>query len=244
MKYPALFISDLHLDPRSPQVTQTFRRFLNEVAVFAENLYILGDFFESYVGDDDDDHFIRDIKYTLKAFTNIGTSVFLMHGNRDFLIGERFAQDAGVQLIDDPTSIAFNNRQYLLMHGDSLCTQDISHQRFRRVTRHDLSKKLFLKLPLSFRKRIASQLRKESKNATQQKPMAIMDVAAHSVTEIMSQFETDVLIHGHTHQCAMHDITVDDKSVKRFVLDAWHHHGQYLKLHHDGTLENVIYAVF
>lgn len=223
-----LFISDLHLDPQETATTNTFFYFLEHIAPAADALYILGDLFESYVGDDDYDLFKESIIRVLAKLTNHGVPVYVMLGNRDFLIGKKFAQRAGITLIPDPFVITLNNQRILLMHGDSLCTDDKSHQRYRKITRNSVVQKIFLTLPLFFRQKLAKQLREESQRYNQAKSKKIMDVNQDAVNCALEKNNAMRLIHGHTHKPLL--------SEKRIVLDAWHNHGNYLQVNQDGTM--------
>lgn len=238
-----LFISDLHLDPAVPDVVNTFFSFLRQTAVRADALYILGDFFEAYIGDDDPNLFIESIKNKLREFTRSGPPVYFMHGNRDFLIGQSFASAAGIQLIPDPTTINLYGKKILLMHGDSLCTLDHAHQRFRKITRNKFIQKLFLSLPLSFRQKMANQLRQESKAYNLEKSAVIMDISQQAVIDQMKKFQVNLLIHGHTHRCATHEFAQDGQISQRIVLDAWHEHGQYLRIDRDGSVSSHIISI-
>ncbi|OGT42545.1 MAG: UDP-2,3-diacylglucosamine diphosphatase [Gammaproteobacteria bacterium RIFCSPHIGHO2_12_FULL_40_19] len=226
-----LFISDLHLSAAEPQITNTFFYFLDHIATEADALYILGDFFESYIGDDDRSAFITSIANALAHFTKTGIPVFLMHGNRDFLIGKSFEKNSGVILIPDPTLITLYDQKILLMHGDSLCTDDKSHQRFRKITRNTCVQKIFLSLPISFRQKFAKQLRDDSMQYNQKKLSAMMDVNENAVDKALKKFQAMRLIHGHTHKPMLTE--------KRIVLDAWHNHGNYLKVNRNGKMELI-----
>ena len=223
-----LFISDLHLSATEPQITNTFFYFLDHIAIDADALYILGDFFESYIGDDDHNAFVTSITNALAHFTRSGIPVFIMHGNRDFLIGKLFEKNAGVVLIPDPTVITLYDQKILLMHGDSLCTDDKSHQRFRKITRNSIIQKIFLSLPISFRQKFTTQLRDESIQQNQTKSVTIMDVNENTVNKALKASRAEKIIHGHTHRPML--------SEKRIVLDAWHDHGNYLKVSRDGKM--------
>lgn len=227
-----LFISDLHLDSTQPDITHTFFYFLDHIARGADALYILGDFFENYIGDDNDDPFIQTIIRALARFTATGTPVFFMPGNRDFLLGQSFADRAGITLIPDPTVITLYGQTILLMHGDQLCTDDKNHQRFRRFSRNRFVQTLFLSLPLSYRKKCADQLRKKSMQYNQRKSAEIMDVNQGAVTAALKKYGTKKLIHGHTHRPLITE--------NRVVLDAWHTHGNYLKIEADGHVAFTI----
>lgn len=226
--HSTLFISDLHLDPNETRITNTFFYFLEHIAPAADALYILGDFFESYVGDDDPDSFIELIIRALSRLTATGLPVFFMHGNRDFLIGKQFEKRSGVILISDPHCITLCHQKILLMHGDSLCADDKAHQRFRKITRSTLAQTIFSYLPLSFRQKLAKQLRDKSQQYNQTKSKAIMDVNQTAVAHALEKHHAAKLIHGHTHRPMISD--------NRIVLDAWHDHGNYLQINQTGEV--------
>lgn len=237
MQDTTLFISDLHLHPQYPKTTEQFRYFLKNIANQAAALYILGDFFEMYIGDDDPDPWLASIQQMLYEFTQSGISVYFMHGNRDFLMGKKFFEKTGVMFIPDPCVIQIGNQSILLMHGDSLCTHDKNHQRFRIVARCTITQKLFLLLPLHIRKTIANAIREKSSLGNQYKPDEMMDVAETAVTKMMQKYGVNTLIHGHTHRPATHLFTLDGQPAKRMVLGAWHEKGNYLKWGRDGKYE-------
>ena len=195
----ALFISDLHLCASRPRIARLFFDFLATTACDADALYILGDFFEYWAGDDDiDDPFNRSIVDAVATLAATGVSVFLMHGNRDFLIGEKFCQASGVTLLQDPSAIDLNGARTLLMHGDTLCTDDIEYQNFRKQVRDPMWQQQFLAQPLAQRKAIIEALRRRSENAKQTKSMDIMDVTPSSVEAVLREHRYPRLIHGHT----------------------------------------------
>ncbi len=224
-----LFISDLHLCAERPAITQLFIEFLAQQAGNCDALYILGDLFETWPGDDDDAPDSARIISALRALRDGGTMIYFMRGNRDFLIGEKFAALSGCRLLPDPGVIDLNGVPTLLMHGDTLCTDDAGYQRFRRLVRNRCSQWLFLKLPLALRRRIARHLRAQSMSRTRGKPPAIMDVNAHSVAAVMRQHQVTRLIHGHTHRPAVHDFELDGKPVQRIVLGDWYTQGSVLR---------------
>ncbi len=232
MKSHTLFISDLHLCPQETHITHAFLDFLENTAPAADALYILGDFFESYVGDDNRTDFINSIIEALAKLTKTGLPVFLMHGNRDFLIGKQFAAASGVTLIPDPTIITLYNQKLLLMHGDSLCTEDKKHQRFRKITGYKLVQKLFLLLPLSFRLKFAHDLREHSMQENRYKNVEIMDVSQKEVDRVIKKYHADKLIHGHTHRPMI--------SEKRIVLGSWETQGNYLAIDKQGTIQSIL----
>ncbi|MDP1573947.1 MAG: UDP-2,3-diacylglucosamine diphosphatase [Coxiellaceae bacterium] len=235
-KNTTLFISDLHLDPANPEITEIFFYFLEHIAPDADALYILGDFFESYIGDDDNHPFIKSIKHALSKTAEKGLSIFLMHGNRDFLIGEKFALESGLTLIPDPYFITLYNQPVLLMHGDSLCNKDKYYQLFRKIIRSGAIKKIASLLPLYFKAQLANTLRKKSMQYNHTKSAEIMDVCAITVSKVMKKNNAVTLIHGHTHKPAIHDLP-DHK--KRIVLNAWHDGGYYLEVCSNGEMKLI-----
>ncbi len=192
----------------------------------AQTLYILGDFFEYWIGDDVMDDFHQLIADRLRALTEAGVALFFMPGNRDFLIGNTFCQQIGGTLLSDPTLITLGSEPVLLMHGDSLCTRDTDYMRFRRVVRNPLIQRLFLALPKRFRRNIAQKLRHNSRTSARQKPMMLMDVTDTAVTESLLSHRVKTLIHGHTHRAYMHELP---NQCQRIVLGDWDKLGWYLR---------------
>ena len=219
---PILFISDLHLDPHRPEIIELFLRFLNQQATEARALYILGDFFEIWIGDDDDSLLHQQVQTALKTLTKSGIPVYLMHGNRDFLMGKQFCETTGCQLLADPAQIDLRGTPALLMHGDLLCTDDISYQRFRCFVRHPWFQYVYLNLPLSLRRWLAYRARQGSKKHTDHTAPQIMDVNQNTVIKMMREHQVNLLIHGHTHRPTIHKFLLDNKPVTRIVLGAWH----------------------
>ncbi len=214
-----LFVADLHLSTDRPALTELFLGFLGRRARNADALYILGDLFDAWIGDDDDGQ--REVETALAELTRAGTACRLMVGNRDFLIGRRFARRTGCTLLRDPSRIDLGGEPVLLMHGDLLCTDDVPYQRFRRRVRNPLVQWLFLRQPLSNRRRIAADYRRRSEAATADKQSAIMDVAPATVEATMRRHRVRRLIHGHTHRPADHDLTLDGRPATRHVLADW-----------------------
>lgn len=231
MKHKTLFISDLHLDPAQPAITNAFLYFLEHIAPDADALYILGDFFESYVGDDDKNDFVKLITRALSRAAESGLSIFFMHGNRDFLVGPDFLKSAGMTFLKDPTVITLYNQKILLLHGDSLCIDDKAHQRFRKITGNKIIQTIFFALPLSLRLKMTKKIRTESKKSNQMKPKEIMDVNETAVKQTLKKYTVTKMIHGHTHRPQL--------SENRIVLDAWHDHGNYLQIDQDGKIELI-----
>ena len=229
------FISDLHLRASRPRINRLFFDFLERTASEAEQLYILGDFFEYWAGDDDiDDPFNRSIIDAVAKLSSSGVVVYLMHGNRDFLIGEKFCRASGATLLPDPSLIDLTGSRTLLMHGDTLCTDDVEYQNFRKQVRDPLWQQQFLSQPLAQRKAIIEDLRHRSENEKQMKSMDIMDVTRTSVEAVLRERDYPRLIHGHTHRPALHHHHVDGRTCERWVLTDWYEHGGYLRSDEQG----------
>ena len=219
----ALFISDLHLSPAEPAVAQAFEKFLSGPARAAQSLYILGDLFEYWAGDDDlADPFNAAVCAQIAALADSGVRVYFMRGNRDFLIGDDFASTTHAVLLDDPTVITMHGERVLLMHGDTLCTDDAAYQAFRTQVRDAAWQAHFLARPLDDRKRIIMGLREQSEAAKQEKSMSIMDVNADAVHAAMRAQGVAKLIHGHTHRPARHAFTLEGRECERWVLSDWY----------------------
>lgn len=216
------FIADLHLEEDRRDVTEAFLAFLPQYAHGIEALYILGDFFEAWIGDDERTPLQEEIAEALQATRATGTSLYLMHGNRDFLIGEAFCERIGATLLDDPTVIDLYGEPTLLMHGDSLCTADTEYQSFRANMRNPQWQQAFLQRPLADRQMVARQMREISKAKNQGKQQDIMDVTPEEVVNAMAEHGVRQFIHGHTHRPAVHDLQVGEADAKRYVLGDWH----------------------
>lgn len=229
-----LLISDLHLEEQRPDLTRAFVHFLEGRARAAEALYILGDFFEVWIGDDGMTPFQHEIARALRQLRDSGTPVFLMHGNRDFLIGKAFCREAGCTLLRDPSLVQFNGEPVLLMHGDSLCTRDAAYMKLRRWLRHPLTLFILRHLPLATRHKLARKLRSESRAQTSMKASEIVDVTADEVPRIMAEYGVRTLIHGHTHRPAVHELQVDGQAARRIVLGDWDKQGWALQVDANG----------
>lgn len=214
-----LFVSDLHLSPETPALVELFLGLLRGHARQAERLYILGDLFDAWIGDDDDTPVYESIRRALAELSNSGTRCHIMHGNRDFLIGRRFARETGCELLRDPTLIERGGSRVLLMHGDLLCTDDVDYQRFRRVIRNPMVKRIFMLKSLRKRRAMAAKYRHRSGAATAAKAPQIMDANRDAVLAYMDRYRADHLIHGHTHRPADH---LYPGARTRSVLAAWH----------------------
>jgi UDP-2,3-diacylglucosamine hydrolase len=224
-----LFIADLHLAPQRPETVRLFLDFLAGRAARAARLYILGDLFDAWIGDDDDTPPFPEVRAPLRRLTAGGTAGALLHGNRDFLLGRAFCRDTGCTLLTDPTLIELDGTRTLLMHGDLLCTDDHDYQRFRRRVRNPLVKRLILWKSLQRRRAIADGYRRRSALAMADKAAAIMDVNAATVAEYLGRRRATHLIHGHTHRPADHELIVNGQPARRTVLAQWYpDHGEVL----------------
>jgi UDP-2,3-diacylglucosamine hydrolase len=237
------FISDLHLHPSRPEITQAFYDFLSSVANEAEALYILGDFFEAWLGDDDVTPMYSEVIQRLSEYSkgNGGGStikmgekhpipVYVMHGNRDFLLGDKFAKQANITLLNDPSVIKYYGQSYLLMHGDSLCTKDDDYMAFRKMTRTPEWQQQVLSLSLKKRREYAASLRQKSQDMTSLKADDILDVTPEEVIKKMTEHSVTTFIHGHTHRPNIHDLTINNAPAKRVVLGDWEQRGWYVEI--------------
>lgn len=240
-----LFVSDLHLDPERPAITRLFGEFLDREARAADALYILGDLFEAWVGDDDPSDTGAFVAHELRALADAGVPVFFMHGNRDFLLGADYARRAGMTLLEDPTVVELHGRRALLMHGDTLCTGDAAYQQFRAQTRDACWQQGFLAQPLAARLAFAQQARAASQARQGELRDAgtmetITDVAPAAVVEAFRGHDVDLLIHGHTHRPAVHALEVDGRARTRVVLGDWYEQGSVLRVDGGGLrLEHI-----
>ncbi|MDH5611816.1 MAG: UDP-2,3-diacylglucosamine diphosphatase [Gammaproteobacteria bacterium] len=225
-----LFISDLHLDPDRPEIVHLFERFIDEIAIHAERLYILGDFLEYWLGDDDKATGLDAAFKSLKKLSDCGTDVFFMAGNRDFLVGETLARKCGFKIIDEPFIEIINGKAALLMHGDTLCTDDVAYQSFRTMVRNKAWQDEILAKSLEERQQLARSFRKQSGQANAKKDYEIMDVNQETVITTMQQHSVNLLIHGHTHRKAIHHFKINNQPAKRIVLGDWHEKGSYLRI--------------
>ena len=220
-----LFISDLHLDADRPDIGAQFLAFLETDARDAEALYILGDLFESWVGDDDPNPHYAVMKTAIRALVDAGVPVFFMHGNRDFMIGRQFAAETGVQLLNDPTPLELYGERVLLSHGDALCTDDRQYQNVRQMTRDPEWQAMMRAKPIAERLAFAEQARAASRAHYASASEDIMDVNADAVAQCFREHEMDILLHGHTHRPAVHAIELPDRRVTRIVLGDWYEQG-------------------
>lgn len=229
---PTLFISDLHLDAARPDITGQFLAFLSRTARAAQALYILGDLFEVWIGDDDPEPDKARVMDALHELTRSGTACFVMHGNRDFLLGRKFCARTGARLLDDGTVVDLYGERVLLLHGDTLCTDDHSYQRLRRILRNPLSRAAFRVMSLAQRQRLARKLRAGSRahlDTLSTKMPDIMDVNADAVLRTFEHYHVRCMIHGHTHRPAVHSLQVGGNTVTRVVLGDWYTQGSVLR---------------
>ena len=234
-----LFISDLHLSAERPEANERFFGFMQGKARGAAALYVLGDLFEAWIGDDDvADPFSSAIVASFAALARAGTPVFLMHGNRDFLLGKRFCAATGGTLLRDPTVVDVDGTPTLLMHGDTLCTDDIDYQRWRRKARNRFLQTLFLLASLERRRKMSVKAREKSKAVIADKPAEIMDVNAGAVRAAFHQHRVSQMIHGHTHRPGHHELEVDGRHCERWVLPDWYGRGGYLEI--SGGKRNLV----
>lgn len=216
-----VFISDTHLNEAQPEITQRFIDFLSQNKACIENLYLLGDLFDAWIGDDNITLLSERISRTLTDCANTGTNIYFVHGNRDYLIGKKFAESCNMTLLEDKTVISLYGKKTLLMHGDLLCTDDHAYQRYRTIMFSPLMKKLCLLIPLWMRKKIAEKLRKVSQESNAIKAIEIMDVSENSVIQALEENHAELLIHGHTHRPGTHSVKLLHQSAERMVLGAW-----------------------
>jgi len=229
-----LFISDLHLEPGKPEIGEQFLAFLAGPAREADALYILGDLFEAWIGDDDPNPYYATMKAAIRELADSGVPVFFMHGNRDFMIGEAFASETGATLLEDPQPIDLYGERVLLSHGDALCTDDIEYQQVRAMTRNPDWKAMMMAKSIEERIAFALQAREQSQAKHQAMEEEIVDVDQDAVEQTVREHEVDVLLHGHTHRPAVHPFHVDERPVHRIVLGDWYEQGSLVEWDEDG----------
>ncbi len=227
-----LFIADLHLCQEEPAITAGFLRFLQREATDCDALYILGDLFESWIGDDDPNPLHQQVA---EALSVLPIPVFFIHGNRDFLLGNAYAQRCKMQLLPEEQLLQLYGQRVLIMHGDTLCTDDQGYQRFRKKVHQPWLQRVFLMLPLWVRQKVASKMRNDSTRANQSKSSGIMDVNPGAVEQAMQRHNASLLIHGHTHRPEIHHLTINHQPASRAVLGAWHHQGSMIQLDASGV---------
>jgi UDP-2,3-diacylglucosamine hydrolase len=220
------FISDLHLSENTPSVTEGFFKFLKTAAQELSHLYILGDLFEAWVGDDDDSQHAMSVMQKINHATRNGLEIFFIHGNRDFLCGQKFAEQSNLTLLPDPFFLNFFDQKIALSHGDNFCTEDLEYIKFKKEVRSEKWQQEFLQKPLDDRLNIASNMRDASQKNNSNKDISIMDVTPNAIQEFFAEHRIDLLIHGHTHRPNTHQIN----SGTRIVLGDWHKTGWCLML--------------
>lgn len=226
-----LFISDLHLEDKRPEITRILLSFLRGPARQADALYILGDLFEFWIGDDFLSATAKALAGELKALSASGVPIWFQHGNRDFLLGQDYAEQCGMTLMPEQLVVNLHGRPTLLLHGDTLCTDDVEYQAFRQQVRNPVFQTMFLNLPIDQRLAMAASARDASKQHTGKTDMAIMDVNPNAVVAAFEQANTVHMIHGHTHRPAVHQqVLADGRTSERIVLADWYRSGSYLRV--------------
>lgn len=229
-----LLISDLHLEPDRPDITAALLAFLERNASSCAALYILGDLFEVWIGDDDATELSMTVANALKHFHEAGADIFILHGNRDFLLGSSYAASCGATLIDDSSVIETPIGPVLILHGDDLCTDDIEYIKFRNTVRQASWQQDFLSKTLVERRAFADQARQQSQQATSRKENSIMDVNAASVERRLRETEQKLMIHGHTHRPQVHELELGEEKAQRIVLGDWDSHGWFAEIDDEG----------
>ena len=239
-----LFISDLHLTADRPFIIELFKRFINERAIYAEALYILGDFFEYWIGDDDPADELNTVFEAFDTLKEHDVPVYFMHGNRDFLIGQQFADKTHCQLISEPKHITVNDQNIVLLHGDSLCTHDIQYQEFKKQVRSESWQQDFTAKTLDERHAIIQSLRQSSKTETAEKQDEIMDVSQEAVMQLFQSENSRFIIHGHTHRPYIHEVMIDNKiPATRIVLGDWYKEGSLLSVKYQPDTSGIKYQL-
>jgi UDP-2,3-diacylglucosamine hydrolase len=229
-----LFISDLHLEPGQPEIGEQFLNFLQGPARDADALYILGDLFEAWIGDDDPNPYYAQMKTAIRALSDSGVPVYFMHGNRDFMIGDTFAAEAGVSLLSDPHSLELHGENILLSHGDAMCTDDTEYQQVRAMTRNPDWQAMMMSKSVEERIAFALQAREQSLARNEAMTEEIADVNQDAVEQTIRESGADILLHGHTHRPAVHPFHVDERPVHRIVLGDWYEQGSMVEWDEDG----------
>jgi UDP-2,3-diacylglucosamine hydrolase len=231
-----VFIADLHLTPERPEIIDLFLRFASDIAADADELYILGDFLEYWLGDDDPAPAMSSVFSKLVELDEQhSTKIYLMHGNRDFLIGEELAKRCHFTLLQDTCKIQIQGKDALLMHGDTLCTDDVDYQQLRAMVRNPLWQQQILSKSLEERVQLAKELREKSQQSSAEKEEYIMDVNQQTTDQAFIDNNVDLLIHGHTHRPAIHHRTINNRETTRIVLGDWYKSGSYLRLNDDSN---------
>jgi UDP-2,3-diacylglucosamine hydrolase len=235
-----LFIADLHLDEKHPATYAYFSAFMQKQAPLSEALYILGDLFEKWIGDDHRSPFNELVKADLKRLTQ-KIPVYFLHGNRDFLIGKKFARETGCHILPEFSIIKLYGQPIILLHGDVLCSLDKKHMRFRKLTKNSLLKTIFLSLPLTTRQKIGSYVRKSSKQHHQTTPNNYLDVIPETVASTFKNYQINKMVHGHIHQPRVFHTIYHNEWRERIVLGSWEQHGCALKWYPHGKREMIFF---
>ena len=235
-----LFISDLHIDAERPDIGDQLLALLEGEARNADTLYILGDLFESWVGDDDPNEHYATIKSAIRALVDSGVPVYFMHGNRDFMIGADFANETGVQILPDPTPVNLHGASVLLSHGDALCTDDVEYQQIRAMVRNPEWQAMMLTKSLEERLAFAAHARAQSMERNKSLSEEITDVNQGAVENLITEHSVDILLHGHTHRPFVHDVDLGDRTAKRIVLGDWYDQGSIVRWDENGFSLDVM----
>ncbi|OLQ86876.1 UDP-2,3-diacylglucosamine diphosphatase [Vibrio ponticus] len=223
-----LFISDLHLSPNTPEINASFKRFMRNEAIHADALYVLGDLFDFWIGDDDNCEFAQQIRAEFKRLTDSGVPCFFTKGNRDFLVGKRFAKQTGVTLLGDETVINLYGRKAVILHGDTLCTEDVQYLAFRAKVNQPWLQWIFNRLPMAVKTPIVRKVQSGARDTKKSKSLTIMDVTQSEVERVMLDHQVDLMIHGHTHRPNIHKFTIENKEMTRIVLGDWYEQSSIL----------------
>lgn len=229
-----LFISDLHLTPQRPDITECFYTFMREEAIHADALYVLGDLFEFWVGDDDTSTFASDIRAAFRQLVDSGVPCYFTQGNRDFLVGKRFAKQTGVTLLDEVSVIDLYGNKAVVLHGDTLCTEDVKYLAFREKVHQPWLQFVFNRIPFFIKKKIVAKVQTDIKGDKQTKSLDIMDVTQSEVEKVLDHNNVDLMIHGHTHRPNIHSLQTSHGTKTRIVLGDWYTQGSVLVLNAQG----------
>tara|TARA_Y100001980_G_C14483630_1_gene261713 strand:+ start:52 stop:777 length:726 start_codon:yes stop_codon:yes gene_type:complete len=229
-----VFLSDIHISDQHPEISKHLEEFLLEEGSKTDTIFVLGDLFEYWLGDDDPNPSFAEIKNLLRKLSDKNISIFFIHGNRDFLIGESFAEETGCHILRDPHVIDLYGKKVLISHGDIFCTDDKEYQLFRNQTRDPAWKKFILNKPLAFRKNFAKKARLQSQEHTSSEKSKIMDVNEDEILKMYEKYNVDIIIHGHTHRPAIHDVFFNGRNCQRIVLGDWYEQGSILKCDETG----------
>jgi UDP-2,3-diacylglucosamine hydrolase len=222
------FVSDLHLDSSRPDATNAFLAFLAADSIAGQTLYILGDLFEYWVDDSDNNPEYRRVTEAIRRFTSASGRCFIMHGNRDFMLGGRFMAESGAVLLPDPTLISVGGQSVLVSHGDIYCTDDAGYQRYRRIVRHPQAQRIYNALPMALKQKVAARIRGTSKANYGAKRPDILDVNQDAVEAALREHRVETMVHGHTHRPAIHKFELDGREATRIVLGDWYDQGSIL----------------